>query len=204
MNRLIDYFQTSALIIVGFVVLAKAAYLKLARNINAFVIARGYEGFKQVIEPIAMFVFLIWVVEVLLYSLHSSFRIFAGPMQLVLLNSLAAKLIGVALISFGLITLILAYVTFGDSWRVGFDVKSPGTLVTRGIFAITRNPIYLFLNFWFVGTFLINGTLIFLLFAIAEIAAMHWQIRQEERFLTKLYAESYRDYCKRTARYLIW
>ena len=204
MNRSIDYFQISALIVVIFVVFAKAAYLKLARNINPFVIAGGYAGFKQVIEPIAMFVFLIWVVEVLLYSLHSSFRIFAGPMQLVLLNSLTAKLIGAALIVFGLLILILAYVTFGDSWRVGFDVKSPGTLVTNGIFAITRNPIYLFLNFWFVGTFLINGTLIFLLFAIAEIAALHWQIRQEERFLTKLYAEPYRAYCKRTARYLIW
>jgi protein-S-isoprenylcysteine O-methyltransferase Ste14 len=204
MNRLIDYFQISALVIVIFVVFAKAAYLKLARNINAFVIAGGYQGLKQLIEPIAMFVFVIWLVELLLYLLHSSFRIFTGPLQLVLLSSLTAKLVGVALIAVGVVILILAYITFGDSWRVGFDVRSPGTLVTKGIFAVTRNPIYLFLDLWFVGTFLINGALIFLLYAIAEMAAIHWQIRQEEHFLSKLYGESYREYCKRTPRYLIW
>jgi hypothetical protein len=32
--------------------------------------------------------------------------------------------------------------SFGDSFRVGIDEKKPDKLVTSGMFAISRNPIY--------------------------------------------------------------
>jgi protein-S-isoprenylcysteine O-methyltransferase Ste14 len=57
---------------------------------------------------------------------------------------------------------------------------------------------------WFVGIFLINGTLIFLVFAVLAIAVLHWQILQEEDYLLKLYGQPYRSYCAKAARYFIW
>ena len=130
------------------------------------------------------------------------FRIFPPPLDTLLFDSNIAKLVGVALITFGLIMFVWAYVSFGDSWRVGFDVKTPGALVTTGLFALTRNPIYVFLDLWFIGIFLINGTLIFLIFAVLAFAAIHWQILKEESFLTNLYGQPYQDYCERTGRYI--
>ena len=84
---------------------------------------------------------------------------------------------------------------------MGFDLKTPGKLVTTGIFAFTRNPIYVFVILWFIGIFLINGTLIFLIFAVLAIAHLHYQIRQEEKFCADLYGKAYEDYCARTGRY---
>ncbi|HEX8843745.1 MAG TPA: isoprenylcysteine carboxylmethyltransferase family protein [Pyrinomonadaceae bacterium] len=139
--------------------------------------------------------------ELLLYALHSSFHIFPSPLDRQLIDSTAARIIGVLLVTFGLVILIYAFISFGNSWRVGFDVNTPGELVTTGMFAVSRNPIYLFLNLWFVGIFLINGTLIFLIFALLAIAHLHYQILREEKFLTDLYGQAYKDYCARTGRY---
>jgi protein-S-isoprenylcysteine O-methyltransferase Ste14 len=110
----------------------------------------------------------------------------------------------VLLISGGLVVFILAFFNFGDSWRVGVDYETPGALVTRGIFSLTRNPIYVFIDSWFIGAFLINGTLIFLVFAALAIAAQHWQILREEEFLTQRYGEAYARYRTKTPRYLFW
>jgi len=114
-----------------------------------------------------------------------------------LIDSLPARFIGLGLVALALVIFSGAFVSFGDSWRMGFDVKTPGTLVTKGIFAVSRNPIYLALDLWFCGIFLINGNLFFLLFAVSTIGAIHWQILQEETFLLKLYGQNYQDYCAR-------
>jgi protein-S-isoprenylcysteine O-methyltransferase Ste14 len=198
-----DYFQIAAVLIFAFILVAKILYLRLSRNVNPIAIGGGKQGIVLAIELMSFGSLIIWLVEVLLYALHAGFRIFPSPADMQLLSSPLAKVIGVGLSSLGLIVFAMAYVSFGDSWRVGFDVKSPGALVTRGIFSISRNPIYLCLDLWFIGTFLINGTLIFLIFAVLAVASMHWQIRQEETFLTNLYGQPYQDYCARTGRYIL-
>jgi protein-S-isoprenylcysteine O-methyltransferase Ste14 len=204
MQGFFDYFQIAGVLITVFVIVAKVSYLFWFRGINPIAIGGGKKGFLLAVELIAITGLLVWLVEVLLCALLSGFRIFPAPLDRELFVSPIARLIGVILITVGLGLFVLAYLSFGDSWRVGFDVKSPGALVTNGIFAVSRNPIYLFLDLWFVGTFLINGTFIFLIFAIAAIAIEHWQIRQEEGFLLKLYGQPYQSYCERTGRYFVW
>lgn len=198
-----DYFQVASVLIFLFILVAKIVYLRLSRNVNPIAIGGGKKGIVLAVELISFGSLILWLVEVLLYALHVEFRIFPSPLDMQLISSPLAKVIGVGLSSLGLIVFAMAYVSFGDSWRVGFDVKNPGALVTRGIFSISRNPIYLSLDLWFIGTFLINGTLIFLIFALLAVASMHWQIRQEETFLSNLYGQPYRDYCARTGRYII-
>ena len=200
----LDYFQVSSVVIVILVFVGRVTYLRLRRNINSVAIGRGKKGLLLAIELVAVIGLFAWMSEVLLYAFHSGFRIFPSPLDSRLLNSLRSKNIGVALITLGLIIFGLAYVSLGDSWRVGFDVKTPGALVTNGIFAVSRNPIYVFLDLWFIGIFLINGTLIFLIFAVLCVAALHWQILQEEEFLAKLYGETYRSYSAKTGRYFHW
>jgi protein-S-isoprenylcysteine O-methyltransferase Ste14 len=196
-----DYFQIASVVIFLFILVGKILYLRLSRNVNPIAIGGGKKGVVLAVELISVAGLMMWMVEVLLYAFHSDFRIFPSPLDRQLVSSQLVKLGGVGLISLGLVIFALAYVSFGDSWRVGFDVKNPGALVTTGIFSISRNPIYLSLDLWFIGIFLINGTLIFLIFAMLAVAAMHWQIRQEEAFLSNLYGQPYRDYYNRTGRY---
>ena len=204
MNSLFNYFQIASVAICLLILVVRASYLRFSRNINPIAIGGGKKGFLLAVELMAFAGLVVWIVEVLLYALHSSFRIFPAALDIQLISSLPAKLTGVTLVTLGLIIFVLAFVSFGDSWRVGFDVKSPGALATTGMFAVSRNPIYIFLDLWFIGIFLINGALIFLIFAAAAVAALHWQMLQEESFLLKLYGQPYQDYCERTGRYFMW
>ena len=199
-----DYFQIASVAIVLLIFVGRASYLRLGRNINPIAIGGGKKGVLLAVELTALIGLVAWMIEVLLAALHSSFRIFPSLLDSQLLDSFPAKIVGVVLVTSGLVIFGLAFVSFGDSWRVGFDVKTPGGLVTRGVFAASRNPIYVFLDLWFTGIFLINGTLIFLIFAVLAVAVLHWQILQEEEFLLKLYGQPYQSYCAKTGRYLYW
>jgi protein-S-isoprenylcysteine O-methyltransferase Ste14 len=92
----------------------------------------------------------------------------------------------------------------GESWRLGIDRINPGRLVTDGVYGWTRHPIYVALDLLFVGTFLVLGRLIFLVFALVWLPLLHAYMRREERFLSELYGDSYRDYCGRVGRYCSW
>lgn len=199
-----DYFQIASVAIVLLIFVGRASYLRFSRNINPIAIGGGKKGFLLAVELMAVIGLIAWIIEVLLSALHSAFRIFPSPLDSQFVSSFPAKSIGVALVTLGLVLFGLAFVSFGDSWRVGFDTKTPGALVTMGVFAVSRNPIYVFLDLWFIGIFLINGTLIFLIFAVLAVAILHWQILQEEEFLLKLYGQPYQSYCAKTGRYLYW
>ena len=64
--------------------------------------------------------------------------------------------VGVALCFGGLLLLFLSLVSFGQSFRVGIDVDQPDKLVTTGIFAISRNPIYVGFALVLLGEFLVS------------------------------------------------
>jgi protein-S-isoprenylcysteine O-methyltransferase Ste14 len=199
-----DYFQITSLSIVVLIFVGRASYLRFRRNINPIAIGGGKKGVLLAVELVTIIGFVAWTIEGLLFAFHSSFRIFPSSLDSQLLDSFAAKIAGVALITLGLVIFGSAYASFGDSWRVGFDLRTPGTLVTTGTFALSRNPIYVFLDLWFIGVFFINGTLIFLIFALLAVAFLHWQILQEEKFLVRLYGQPYQNYCAKVGRYFYW
>jgi protein-S-isoprenylcysteine O-methyltransferase Ste14 len=198
-----DYFQISIVVIVPCVIATKAIYLRVTTGINPIVIGRG-KGPWRIVEILSLCSVVLWMVEVVLHALHSPYDIFPQPLNVPFMNTESVKIAGVVLVSFGLITFILAFLSFGNSWRIGIDRQKPGTLVTEGIFSITRNPIYLAFDLLFVGMFLINGTWFSMVFALLAAVACHFQILREEEFLRRQYGRAFEDYCTRTARYLIW
>ena len=82
---------------------------------------------------------------------------------------LPVQVLGVLLILAGDALFVWALISFGNSWRIGIDEKSAGALVTNGIFAFSRNPIFAFIDLYFLGTFLVSGAPIFLIFAVVTI-----------------------------------
>jgi len=200
---LLNYFQIAAVLIVVCVIGSKVLYSWAATGVNPIVIGRG-QGAWRIIELLSFLALMLWVIEVLLRAFRSRFDIFPDAVRFGFLQTQAAKTFGVVLVTLGMIPFILAFVNFGNSWRIGIDRKTPGGLVTGGIFAITRNPIYVAFIMFLFGIFLINGTWFFLIFALLAVLAIHFQILREEEFLKKQYGASYDEYCRRAARYLIW
>jgi len=201
MNNFWGWFQIASVILFVLILTAKFVFLRTQAGINPIAIGRGKKGFQLVFEIYSFLGLAVWMIEILLRGLHSAFRLFPSSVDIQLIDSAAARLTGMVLVTLGFTVLAWAFYSFGNSWRVGFDTKTPGVLVTSGIFAWSRNPIYLFLDLWFVGVFLINGTLVFLVFALLALAHLHYQILREEKFLNGLYGEPYGDYRSRTTRY---
>jgi protein-S-isoprenylcysteine O-methyltransferase Ste14 len=119
-----------------------------------------------------------------------------------LVDSAVTRYAGLGLVSAAFVALIAAQAALGKAWRLGIDEEHPGELVTGGIYALTRNPIYLFFDLYFVGTFLINGTWFFALSAAFTIVNLHYQILREEQWLAELHKTRYEQYCLRVPRYL--
>src|SRR5215207_7949686 len=103
MSNFFDYFQVTSFVLFLFVLAGRALYLRFTGNINPIAIGRGKRGFQLVFELYAFVGLAVWMVEVLLYSLHTGFRIFPSQLDMQLIDSTAARVIGVMLMTFGIV-----------------------------------------------------------------------------------------------------
>lgn len=109
--------------------------------------------------------------------------------------------IGVGLCSGGLL-MLLSLISFGRSFRVGIDVEHPDELVTSGVFAWSRNPIYVGFFLVLVGQFLVFPNWVPLVYLVAGSWLVHRQVLREEEFMRRQYGEEYTQYCRRVRRYV--
>jgi len=198
-----DYFQIALVFTIIGVIAFKAIYLRVTTGINPIVVART-EGAWRIVELFALAALVSWVVEVILHASKSRFDFAPERVHIALLHIPMTKILGEAVAVSGLVIFVLAFFSFGDSWRIGIDRKTAGQLVTGGIFSISRNPIYVAFDLIFIGVFLMNGTWFFLIFALLAVLAVHSQTLREEKFLAQRYGEAYEHYREKTPRYLIW
>lgn len=110
--------------------------------------------------------------------------------------------IGVFFCLAGLLLLFWSLISFGQSFRVGIDTEHPDKLITSGVFAFTRNPIYVAFAFILLGQFLIFSNWILLIYMVAGTWLFHRQVLREEEYLKKHYGEEYAEYSDRVRRYL--
>lgn len=110
--------------------------------------------------------------------------------------------VGVMFCILGLLLFLLSLISFGKSFRVGIDEEHPGSLVTTGVFAVSRNPIYTAFGFILLGIFLIFTNWIILLYLIAGLWLFNRQVLREEESLKRFYGEDYVKYCEKVRRYL--
>jgi protein-S-isoprenylcysteine O-methyltransferase Ste14 len=202
MNGRGNYFQVLCMAFFIAVFAGRSLYLLFKKGINPFKLGVGKGGFPRVVELSFALGLLAWIVEVLLCAFHAGFRLFPHPLETRIVDSIVAKDAGLAAIIVAFVIFIWALVSFRDSWRIGIDTETQGELITNGIFSVSRNPIFLFVDIYFIGTFLLNGTPIFLAFAVVVVAGMHYQILHEEKSLLRSYGQAYQDYLDRTGRYL--
>jgi len=141
---------------------------------------------------------VLWATLILLIAFNIKVPIILDP---IIQNSYLSY-IGIISCYMGLVIFLSALISFGKSWRVGIDNDNHGKLVTTGIFKYSRNPIFLFMNIYFIGITLVYPTLIFILMTLIFVIGVHKQILNEEKHLLKIYKENYQNYKKQTRRYL--
>ena len=147
---------------------------------------------------------LLWGATVFAYAWPLQTLAGSSSLNVVLLDMILIKVLGALAVTAGLLRYVLALRAFGQSWRVGIDRHKPGPLVAQGVFSWTRNPIYVSLELFIFGTFLMEGMMIHLVLALLIVGMTHSLILREEQFLRETYGETYREYCRRVRRYLNW
>jgi len=193
-----DRFQLINMSIFYFIFIGRIIQMTLSGT-NPIVLGSGKRGFKALFEIFLLIGFVIWTFEALSICLGLKYHLFRDPL---LFSIIHLRISGVILEVAGLIIFVSAIFSFGRSWRLGIDTKGPDELVTKGVFSLTRNPIFLSLDLFFFGTFLIYPTIFFAVSAVFVILGSHFQIIQEEKFLENEYGERYLEYKKQVRRYL--
>lgn len=110
--------------------------------------------------------------------------------------------VGVVFCVAGLLLLLWSLISFGRSFRVGIDAEHPDQLITTGVFAYTRNPIYVAFILILLGQFLVFPNWILLVYLLAGGWVIHRQVLREEVYLKGHYGGEYEVYCGRVRRYL--
>jgi len=142
------------------------------------------------------------------FALFYFYTIFAHTFNLptvstqVFFDAAIVSWVGVLLCLAGLSLMLWSLVSFGQSFRIGIDTDHPDKLITTGVFAFSRNPIYVAFAFVLLGQFLIFPNWILLIYVVAGAWLFHRQVLREEDYLKKHYGKEYLAYCAQVRRYL--
>ncbi|MHA7284237.1 methyltransferase family protein [Arthrobacter sp. TMS2-4] len=109
---------------------------------------------------------------------------------------------GMILVMGGFLGTLAAQSGMGTSWRIGVDVTERTDLVTTGLFALVRNPVFSAMLTAMTGIMLmvptpVSATALACLFLAVEI-----QVRLvEEPYLKRTHQRAYADYTARVGRF---
>jgi protein-S-isoprenylcysteine O-methyltransferase Ste14 len=109
---------------------------------------------------------------------------------------------GATLLVVSLLWALIAQSNMGSSWRVGVDREHRTELVTRGLFRISRNPIFLSMRVSLWGLFLCLPNMLTLLSLALGTALIQVQVRLEEKHLEASHGADYIAYRDRVRRWL--
>lgn len=108
---------------------------------------------------------------------------------------------GLLLCAAGVLVIAIAQRQMGESFRIGID-DAKTALVSRGLFARVRNPIYSGLLLLLLGVMLAVPCAASVTLGLAAAAAIAVHTRLEERHLLALHGDAYRAYAAGVGRFL--
>jgi protein-S-isoprenylcysteine O-methyltransferase Ste14 len=115
----------------------------------------------------------------------------------------AVRAAGFLAFALGFALTVAAQMQMGASWRIGVRESEQTALVTHGIFAWMRNPIFTGMLLALVGMLLLVPTLLSLAALVVTLAGLELQVREvEEPHLRRSHGAAYLDYARRVGRFL--
>ena len=113
--------------------------------------------------------------------------------------------LGIFVITIGFLLLIISIKSFIDNKTTinPLNLKKSTYLVTSGVFRFSRNPMYLGMLLFLLGTAIILNIIGGLIISILFIFYMNFfQIMPEEKALENLFGKDYRNYLKSVRRWI--
>ncbi len=177
------------------------ALMLRARGVSVFVVDRQRTGWQMLADTVLFACLVAFAYEIIAYAWELPYHIGPSVLDRLVVDGPVSQVLGALIVTGAAILYGIALRGLGASWRLGLDRGAPGPLVTGGIYRWTRHPIYVAFDLWFIGTFLLVGRLSFLVLALVLVPLLHAFMNREERFLTELYGDAYREYSGRVGRY---
>ncbi len=123
------------------------------------------------------------------------------PMRLP--NRPVVNVAGLVLALCGFAVTFAAQLQMRDSWRIGVDAREKTSLVTAGLFAFVRNPIFSGMLLVLAGVLLMAPNPLTLVALAATLMGVEIQVRRvEEPYLLRTHGEDYRSYARRVGRFV--
>lgn len=111
-----------------------------------------------------------------------------------------AMIIGLILILMGIVLWVYAVVI----QKINVEAKK-GKLVTKGVYAIVRNPVYSAFFLLFTGFLVMAHHLYLLVLPVIFYVFLSILMKQtEEKWLLETFGKEYQDYCARVNRIIPW
>jgi protein-S-isoprenylcysteine O-methyltransferase Ste14 len=184
-----------AYLLLSFVIPSYRTYAKTGINPVTFGKkdnAHDYIGF------IMKAIIILLILAVSLFAIDDNWYFFISP--ILFLQNEYLVIIGLIFIHISLLWIAIAQYQMNSSWRIGIDEKNKTALITKGIFSLSRNPIFLGMILSILGLFLIIPNAVTFFCTLTSYFIIQIQIRLEEVFLEKQHAEEYINYKNKTRR----
>ncbi|MEM1152903.1 MAG: isoprenylcysteine carboxylmethyltransferase family protein [Pseudomonadota bacterium] len=118
-------------------------------------------------------------------------------------TSLLFQVVGGIIIVIGLYLLVAANGLFVRAGTEIVPFRQVSTLVTTGVYRISRNPMYLGMTAVLLGCAITVGVVSALLVPVIFVIVIEFRyVRQEENLLRQLFPEEFSSYCEQVRRWL--
>lgn len=188
------------MLVVSLFTLALAIRLRLLTGRSPVVLTYGddAEGFAGKLFRIIVAVLVMHLIAVAIVPASVD----AGLGRIPSLEHPVLASLGLALMSLGGGLTMLSQWSMRFSWKIGIPEAQDAPLVTSGLYAFSRNPIYVGMVTALIGTVLAVPNVVSVALALSAWISISYQIRMEEAHLSGAFGEAYLRYCRRVRRWL--
>ena len=118
-------------------------------------------------------------------------------------DSVVIAAVGMTVAMVGVGLTLWAQVSMGDSWRIGVDQSASTDLVTTGVFAIVRNPIFTAMVLAATGLALMMPNVWSVAAVVTLVVGLQVQVRHvEEPYLRRTHGQTYGLYLAAVGRFV--
>lgn len=182
----------------GFVLRSVLVYRRT--GINPMVLPRTQDAYGYVGLAFKVMILACGLLVLLMALVPEAISVWLGHIEP--LHRPGIRWLGWCLLCSALMWMLVAQAQMGASWRVGIDTARRTELVISGLFARSRNPIFLAVRVTMLGLFLVAPNAATLAMLTASELLVQVQVRLEEKHLFTLHGKAYEDYCDRVRRWL--
>lgn len=118
--------------------------------------------------------------------------------------SLTVNILGACLMLAGLTLAVLSQIMMGTSWKIGVPKgkEDKQELITTGLYAFSRNPIYVGIMMFLLGGSLVAPSILTGICLFGTFFLVQKVITREEAYMHSMFGEQYDTYTQKVRRWL--